>query len=251
MYGAVRPRSGRPVSRAVLPIAQGLRYKNAMRKGALAAAAAATIAIAWLRAGARRVTPPAARRPMRRRSSTSTTGRTTSPKTRSQNFENETGIKVRYDNFDNNEIVQAKLVAGKTGYDVVVPSCVLPRAADRRRAAAQARQGASCPTSRTSTRRCRRAARARSGQRATWSTGCGAPRWHQRRQGQGRWAIMPMPDIDPGTWSSSPSDLASSRAAACPSSTPRPRWSRPRCTTWARPRSARTRPTSRRGGERC
>jgi putrescine transport system substrate-binding protein len=39
-----------------------------------------------------------------------------------KNFENETGIKVRYDNFDNNEIVHAKLVAGKTGYDVVVPS---------------------------------------------------------------------------------------------------------------------------------
>ena len=38
------------------------------------------------------------------------------------NFEKETGIKVRYDNFDNNEIVHAKLVAGKTGYDVVVPS---------------------------------------------------------------------------------------------------------------------------------
>jgi len=39
-----------------------------------------------------------------------------------QRFEKETGIKVRYDNFDNNEILHAKLVAGKTGYDVVVPS---------------------------------------------------------------------------------------------------------------------------------
>ena len=38
-----------------------------------------------------------------------------------QNFEKETGIKVRYDTFDNNEIVHAKLVAGKTGYDIVVP----------------------------------------------------------------------------------------------------------------------------------
>ncbi|MCA0177324.1 MAG: polyamine ABC transporter substrate-binding protein [Proteobacteria bacterium] len=38
------------------------------------------------------------------------------------NFEKETGIKVRYDNFDNNEIVHAKLVAGKTGYDIVVPT---------------------------------------------------------------------------------------------------------------------------------
>ena len=32
-----------------------------------------------------------------------------------RNFEKETGIKVRYDNFDNNEILHAKLVAGKTG----------------------------------------------------------------------------------------------------------------------------------------
>jgi putrescine transport system substrate-binding protein len=37
-------------------------------------------------------------------------------------FEAETGIKVRYDVFDNNEIVHAKLVAGRTGYDIVVPS---------------------------------------------------------------------------------------------------------------------------------
>jgi putrescine transport system substrate-binding protein len=39
-----------------------------------------------------------------------------------KNFEKETGIKVRYDNFDTNEILHAKLVAGQTGYDIVVPS---------------------------------------------------------------------------------------------------------------------------------
>ncbi len=39
-----------------------------------------------------------------------------------ENFEKESGIKVRYDTFDNNEILHAKLVAGKTGYDIVVPS---------------------------------------------------------------------------------------------------------------------------------
>jgi putrescine transport system substrate-binding protein len=37
------------------------------------------------------------------------------------NFEKETGIKVRYDNFDANETLYARLVAGKTGYDIVVP----------------------------------------------------------------------------------------------------------------------------------
>jgi len=38
-----------------------------------------------------------------------------------KNFEKETGIKVNYDNYDANEVLHAKLVAGKTGYDIVVP----------------------------------------------------------------------------------------------------------------------------------
>ena len=38
-----------------------------------------------------------------------------------KNFEKETGIKVNYDNYDSNEVLMAKLVAGKTGYDIVVP----------------------------------------------------------------------------------------------------------------------------------
>lgn len=38
------------------------------------------------------------------------------------NFEKETGIKVRYDVFDSNEVLEAKLLSGKTGYDIVVPS---------------------------------------------------------------------------------------------------------------------------------
>jgi putrescine transport system substrate-binding protein len=38
-----------------------------------------------------------------------------------KNFEKETGIKVRYDNFDSNEVLHARLAAGKTGYDIVVP----------------------------------------------------------------------------------------------------------------------------------
>lgn len=44
-----------------------------------------------------------------------------------QNFVKETGIKVRYDTYDNNEIVHAKLVAGETGYDTVVPSSTFAR----------------------------------------------------------------------------------------------------------------------------
>ncbi len=37
-------------------------------------------------------------------------------------FEKETGIKVVYDVFDANETLEAKLLAGKSGYDIVVPS---------------------------------------------------------------------------------------------------------------------------------
>lgn len=39
-----------------------------------------------------------------------------------KNFEAKYGIKVNYDVFDANEVVQTKLLAGHTGYDVVVPS---------------------------------------------------------------------------------------------------------------------------------
>jgi putrescine transport system substrate-binding protein len=37
-------------------------------------------------------------------------------------FTKETGIKVRYDTFDSNDTLEAKLLAGQSGYDVVVPS---------------------------------------------------------------------------------------------------------------------------------
>ncbi|MGI6245932.1 MAG: polyamine ABC transporter substrate-binding protein [Pseudochelatococcus sp.] len=37
-------------------------------------------------------------------------------------FTKETGIKVVYDTYDNNEIVETKLLTGKSGYDIVVPS---------------------------------------------------------------------------------------------------------------------------------
>jgi putrescine transport system substrate-binding protein len=39
-----------------------------------------------------------------------------------EQFTRETGIKVRYDTFDSNDTVEAKLLAGRSGYDVVVPT---------------------------------------------------------------------------------------------------------------------------------
>jgi putrescine transport system substrate-binding protein len=38
------------------------------------------------------------------------------------NFEAKTGIKVTYDVFDSNEVLETKLLAGSSGYDVVVPT---------------------------------------------------------------------------------------------------------------------------------
>ena len=38
------------------------------------------------------------------------------------NFEAETGIEVTYDVFDSNEVLEGKLLAGNTGYDLVVPT---------------------------------------------------------------------------------------------------------------------------------
>ena len=39
-----------------------------------------------------------------------------------RNFERETGIEVHYDIFDSNEILLSKMIAGHSGYDVIVPS---------------------------------------------------------------------------------------------------------------------------------
>jgi putrescine transport system substrate-binding protein len=38
------------------------------------------------------------------------------------NFEKETGIKVRYATYDNNEVLETKLLTGHTDYDIVIPT---------------------------------------------------------------------------------------------------------------------------------
>ena len=43
------------------------------------------------------------------------------------NFEKETGVKVNYQTFENNEGLHAKLVAGNTGFDIVVPGAVFAK----------------------------------------------------------------------------------------------------------------------------
>ena len=44
------------------------------------------------------------------------------------NFEKEFGIKVNYQTFENNEGLQSQLIAGSTGYDIVVPGAVFAKA---------------------------------------------------------------------------------------------------------------------------
>src|SRR5712675_518251 len=39
-----------------------------------------------------------------------------------EDFTKATGIKVKYDTFDSNDMLETKLLAGRTGYDVVVPT---------------------------------------------------------------------------------------------------------------------------------
>src|SRR5260370_25270654 len=39
-----------------------------------------------------------------------------------KNFQKDTGIKVNYTPYDSNEILDAKLKTGRSGYDVVVPT---------------------------------------------------------------------------------------------------------------------------------
>src|SRR5436305_7875054 len=42
-----------------------------------------------------------------------------------EDFTRETGIKVKYDTFDSNDLLETKLLAGRSGYDLVVPTAYL------------------------------------------------------------------------------------------------------------------------------
>src|SRR3954469_13422125 len=44
-----------------------------------------------------------------------------------EDFTRETGIKVKYDTFDSNDLLETKLLAGRSGYDLVVPTAYLER----------------------------------------------------------------------------------------------------------------------------
>ena len=63
-----------------------------------------------------------------------------------EDFTKETGIKVVYDTFDANETLETRLLAGKSGYDVVVPPAISCSARSPRRFSPGS-TNRSCPTS--------------------------------------------------------------------------------------------------------
>ena len=56
------------------------------------------------------------------------------------NFEKQTGIKVQYDSYDSDDTLQTKLLAGSSGYDIVVPTSNYMAKADSGRRVSEARQ---------------------------------------------------------------------------------------------------------------
>ena len=66
------------------------------------------------------------------------------------NFEKQTGIKVKYDNYDSDDTLQAKLLTGNSGYDIVVPTSNY-MASRFRPASSRSSTNRSCRTSQIST----------------------------------------------------------------------------------------------------
>jgi hypothetical protein len=103
------------------------------------------------------------------------------------NFEKQTGIKVVYDVFDSNETLEAKLLAGKSGYDIVVPSNNF-LAKQIKAGVYQELDKSKLPNWKTSTRTCSRPWRCqRPGQQARLPVHVGLDRHRlQPGEGQGR-----------------------------------------------------------------
>jgi hypothetical protein len=104
-----------------------------------------------------------------------------------KNFEKETGIKVRYDNFDTNEILHAKLVAGTLGLRHRGAERALREDADRGRPVPEARPRQAHELGQPGPRAQRAAGQARPRQPAPGDVDVGLRHGgHQHRQGEGR-----------------------------------------------------------------
>ena len=113
-----------------------------------------------------------------------------------KNFEKETGIKVNYDNYDTNEILHAKLVAGKTGYDIVVPGAHFAKTQIEGGLLQKLDRSQAHATGATSTRRCSSSSPTSTRATSTWSTGSGATSRSASTSPKVKAALgdLPMPD---------------------------------------------------------
>jgi putrescine transport system substrate-binding protein len=92
-----------------------------MRNLALAAAAAASISLALAACGRKDAEPAAGDAGAEKVVNVYNWSDYVDPEAL-EKFTAETGIRVRYDVFDSNEVLETKLLTGQSGYDVVVPS---------------------------------------------------------------------------------------------------------------------------------
>ena len=149
-------------------------------------------------------------------------------------FSKETGIKVRYDTFDSNDTLETKLLAGKSGYDVVVPTAYFLRAPDQGRRVPEARQVEAVRTSAMSGRRSRGGSRSTIPATSTPSTTCGArpasATTSRRRATSSSRTVRSRRRWPPGTSCSSRRTSPSSRTAASTCWIPPTTSCRRRCT---------------------
>ena len=90
-------------------------------------------------------------------------------------FQKTTGIKPVYDVFDSNETLEGKLLAGRSGYDVVVPSNHFLTRQVQGRWCSWNSTAASCRTGSTSTRCCSSCWNRTTRATSTRCRTCGAP----------------------------------------------------------------------------
>ena len=162
-----------------------------------------------------------------------------------EDFTKETGIKVRYDTFDSNETLETKLLAGKSGYDVVVPTGYF---LERQIKAGifQKLDKAKLPNLVNLWPEIARRLAPTIPATNTPSTTCGArPASATTSRRRARFS-GPMAEIDSWDVVFKPESSRSSRTAACTCSTPPTTSCRRRCIISASIRTPRTRPTCRR-----
>ena len=146
-----------------------------------------------------------------------------------EDFTKETGIKVRYDTFDSNDTLETKLLAGKSGYDVVVPTGYFLERQIKAGVFQKLDKSKLPNLANVWPEIVAAARRLRSRQSVRRQLHVGHDR-HRLQRRQGARALGPDARSTAGTSSSSRRTCASSRTAACTCSIPPTTSCRRRCT---------------------